>query len=385
MQVKPTHYKKHLRLSSGLSRFNRPRLALWISLIVLPPIAGIAQARPRLVSDDGSGPRLPEIRTHAANRVPACVTPDRLDAFLEARNPRLDKRFKGIAAYYKRHGETYDVRWDFAFFQMLLETNYLSYMRSPGRLGDVRPRQNNFAGIGATGGGVPGESYPDVTTGVLVQIQHLVVYSGDRIDNAASPRTRENQDDIIRKSKRLGRAVTFRDLVNRWAMDRSYARSIESVSESFRNQYCNGTEAPVIEAAARPRAPEKTPKSDTMVAATRTARSEAPSVVGAALPASATATVISPPTDCKVWSASFGGRKALLVRALAADATHYTALEVVEGFETTMLKTFVTAYAPGGTAVAEFASQQDALAHAFKLCRTNAHIDSEHETARGPG
>ncbi len=51
------------------------------------------------------------------------------------------------------------------------------------------PKQNNFAGLGTTGGGVPGDSYPDVNTGVLAQIQHLVVYSGERIDEPVGART----------------------------------------------------------------------------------------------------------------------------------------------------------------------------------------------------
>ena len=75
------------------------------------------------------------------------------------------------------------MRWDYAFFQMAVETNFLTYRKGNGRWGDVNPKQNNFAGLGTTGGGVPGDSYPDVDTGVLAQIQHLVVYSGERIDD----------------------------------------------------------------------------------------------------------------------------------------------------------------------------------------------------------
>ena len=45
--------------------------------------------------------------------------------------------------------------------------------------GDVSVEQFNFAGIGTTGGGVPGYSYPDVRTGVRAQIQHLKAYATD--------------------------------------------------------------------------------------------------------------------------------------------------------------------------------------------------------------
>ncbi len=34
-----------------------------------------------------------------------------------------------------------------------------------------------FAGIGTTGGGVAGVSYPDVRTGIRAQVQHLKAYA----------------------------------------------------------------------------------------------------------------------------------------------------------------------------------------------------------------
>jgi hypothetical protein len=176
----------------------------------------------------------PEIRTHEGNRVPACVTPARLMHFMAGRNPNMEPRFRDIAKLYRQHGEALRVRWDYAFFQMLLETNYLTYRTGSGRWGDVKPSQNNFAGLGTTGGGVPGDSFPDVSTGVLAQLQHLVAYSGEPVANAAARRTRERQDDIISASRKLGRAVTFRDLTRRWAVDRRYAQSIEAIAERYR-------------------------------------------------------------------------------------------------------------------------------------------------------
>ena len=50
---------------------------------------------------------------------------------------------------------------------MAIETNFLTYKRPNGDWGDVDPKQNNFAGIGTTGGGVPGDRFPDVKTGVV--------------------------------------------------------------------------------------------------------------------------------------------------------------------------------------------------------------------------
>ncbi|HVX36977.1 MAG TPA: N-acetylmuramoyl-L-alanine amidase [Hyphomicrobium sp.] len=184
----------------------------------------------------------PPIRTDSTNHVPACVTPDRLMAFLAQRNTRLDPRYANIAKFYKIYGEGWHVRWDYAFFQMVIETNFLKFRRADGHRGDVSETQNNFAGIGATGNGVPGERFPDIATGVHAQIQHLVAYSGERLAQPIAKRTRNNQDDIIAKSHRLGRPVTFGDLARRWAADRQYGKSIDFIAGLYNDQYCTGEE-----------------------------------------------------------------------------------------------------------------------------------------------
>jgi Mannosyl-glycoprotein endo-beta-N-acetylglucosaminidase len=182
----------------------------------------------------------PEIRMTTTNRVPACVTPERLMAFLGTRNTQLNPKFATIAATYRSLGEPARVRWDYAFFQMVLETNYLMFKRGDGTSGDVGLAQNNFAGIGATGGGVPGDRFVDVKTGVLAQIQHLTAYSGEKVAAPVATRTRERQDDIIEISRKLGRPVTFGDLAKRWAVDRSYARNIEFIADQYRERFCAG-------------------------------------------------------------------------------------------------------------------------------------------------
>lgn len=73
------------------------------------------------------------------------------------------------------------------------------------------------------------------------QIQHLVAYSGERIAEPIARRTRERQDDIIDQSRRLRRPVTFGDLARRWAADRMYAKSIDTVAGLFKETYCNGS------------------------------------------------------------------------------------------------------------------------------------------------
>ena len=224
------------RISSASTAFAR----FAIAAMMLGLAAGMAAAAP------------PKIRTDADNMVPRCVTPKRLMAFLKTRNSNLDPRFADIAASYKRHGEIWHVRWDYAFFQMAVETNFLTYRKGNGGWGDVNPKQNNFAGLGTTGGGVPGDSYPDVNTGVLAQIQHLVVYSGERIDEPVGARTKLKQDDILATmASKKGRA-TFADLARRWAADRNYGASIEWVANSYRESFCHGPD-PAEEAEPAPR------------------------------------------------------------------------------------------------------------------------------------
>lgn len=63
------------------------------------------------------------------------------------------------------------VRPEVAFVQTMKETGWLQYG------GDSSIEQFNFAGLGTTGGGVAGNSYPDVRTGIRAQIQHLKAYA----------------------------------------------------------------------------------------------------------------------------------------------------------------------------------------------------------------
>lgn len=65
------------------------------------------------------------------------------------------------------------VKAEVVFAQICKETGFLRFG------GDVEPEQCNFAGIGATGGGAKGATFPDVTTGIRAQVQHLKAYASD--------------------------------------------------------------------------------------------------------------------------------------------------------------------------------------------------------------
>lgn len=63
------------------------------------------------------------------------------------------------------------VRAEVVYEQSMLETGWLQFQ------GDAQAQQYNFAGLGTTGGGVQGNSYPDVRTGIRAQVQHLKAYA----------------------------------------------------------------------------------------------------------------------------------------------------------------------------------------------------------------
>jgi len=302
------------------------------------------------------GPTLPEIRMAPGQAVPACVTPSRLMRHVLERTRDLNPAFRDIARYYKLHGEALRIRWDYAFYQTLLETNYLSYKTGSGRWGDVDPKQNNFAGIGTTGGGVPGDSFADVSSGVLGQMQHLIAYSGERVASPLAPRTREKQDDIIALSLALGRPVRFSDLTNRWAKDRNYAISIEFVAERYRKANCTASGEPLH-------------PSDDDIEEQRSRRPRMATLAGASAPEMPRIAPAAPrPPSCDVYTASFGGQIALLIRSVAGASVNYTVLQVEEDLEQPQADAFIKTHAPNGRTIARFPSPAPAFVRAFELC-----------------
>lgn len=392
-------------------------------------LIGLSVALPVIAGATATAHALPEIRMHDRNRVPACVTPERLMQYLEQRNRTLPDRFKRIATYYKLHGEKLGVRWDYAFYQMLIETNFLTYRAGSGKWGDVKPHQNNFAGIGATGGGVPGDRYPNVSTGVLAQIQHLVAYSGEMVDNPVAPRTREVQQTVVQLSRAVGRPLTYRDLAGRWAADRKYGQSIEFVAERFRAMFCNGEREQQIASNARTtaatpvRAAVATVAPPPPVAATRplpgrrgmpadeilvvndgddddapargarpaqrppavaasavvpprAARNEPREPDGRAPPRLAQAPApAEPPRMCKVWTASYGGNRNVLIQTIVGEELHLTALQVLDGREEELAATFIETHAVGGSRIGgPFPNRESALVRAFDICPQAARL-----------
>lgn len=120
------------------------------------------------------------------------VTASQLANFYKAMNKKYpsyysqnDKEAKTIEDFCKIYIEECKkegVRVEVAFAQAMVETGYLSFG------GDVDISQYNFAGMGATGNGVKGNSFSTVRLGIRAQVQHLKCYAstdklnGDRVD-----------------------------------------------------------------------------------------------------------------------------------------------------------------------------------------------------------
>jgi hypothetical protein len=409
-----------------------------------------------------AAPDLPEIVVGPGNAVPQCVTPGRLMAFLKARNPELNPRYDGIATQYMRYGEQFGVRWDYAFYQMVVETGALSYWRG-NRAGDVKPDQNNFAGLGATGGGERGESFKDIESGVQAHIEHVLLYAGRPVDNPVAERTRK-----VREWKLLDgwqasfkRPITYRDLGAKWAPgNRTYVGMIQTVAERFQSDACSGPDprpdlvrearalaskataaakpaepappaltpgeqlaqraiqqakiegndrrsslgaqtestpaAPsvpykVIDPPSDPKGPAATttpPEVTTPAAATTSVaptagpgenRAAAADKAGARFAlAGAAATKAKMPVDtatppaanqkCRVWTASYGGQKSIIIRSVVDQVVNFTVLDVNAGAEAREAEAFIAAYARNGKITGEYASQAQALDKAFELC-----------------
>lgn len=384
---------------------------------------------------------LPAVKVGDRNQVPACATPGRLMAYLRDRNPKLEQRFNTIASDYLRVGTDLKIRWDYAFFQMVVDTSALSF-KADGRSGDVKAEQNNFAGLGAVGNGARGESFPDVPTGVTAHLQHLLIYAGEKVPDAVAERTRKVQEWGVLTSwqKSIKGPITFADLARKWAPGAGdYGSSIEGAARKFYDDHCTKpdpnpdllaasqrtaqprTTAVVAPAAAVAEEPaDRVSGADLARNAIAAARAEATSGKRQGLgavkiakeasappaaegqPATASANVgggltilNAPKTDapeksavvqqasvaglakqaapipgvkCRVWQASYGGQRAIIIRSKSEGFINYTVLDVNEGAEKREAEAYIQAYAKGGEPVGEYNNQVQALDKAFDLC-----------------
>ena len=125
------------------------------------------------------------------------ATQEQMAAYITRRNPspKLNCTVADIVRYYYEEAGREGIRPDIALCQALKETGFFAYG------GDVVPSQNNFCGLGTTGGGVRGAAFATPQLGVRAHIQHLLAYTSKDLPHTAiiDPRYRlivENRPDI---------------------------------------------------------------------------------------------------------------------------------------------------------------------------------------------
>lgn len=131
------------------------------------------------------------------------ITLEQCRKFLLKYNPAAP----GIIPFYKMYGEILRIRWGYAIAQMIRETDYLRFS------GVVKAEQNNFAGIGAVGNGVPGATFPSQEEGVLAHLEHLFAYASTE----ALPSGIEKVDPRFHLVQR-GSCPNWEDLNGHWAV-----------------------------------------------------------------------------------------------------------------------------------------------------------------------
>jgi Mannosyl-glycoprotein endo-beta-N-acetylglucosaminidase/S-layer homology domain len=172
-----------------------------------------------------------------------------LVAYFRAKKGSVEGKFTvplgALARYYIVYADRFGIRADMAWAQMLHETGYGQYG------GDVSPSQNNMAGIGATGGGVPGNSWATAELGVVAQYAHLAWYVFPQhmsdpycvkvtqpavgpITVPGDPRHFVQADGSPHK----GNVVTVYDLATKWAMSTYYGTALQSISAAI-NVMCD--------------------------------------------------------------------------------------------------------------------------------------------------
>lgn len=141
-------------------------------------------------------------------------------AYIKQTNPkvRLDCSVEELVDLYWQEAEREEVRPDLALTQSLVETGTYAYG------GDVHHKQNNFCGLGTTGGGVKGASFKTPELGVRAHIQHLLAYTQKKRPQTKIVDPRYELAHNIRLER--GLVDTWYGLNGTWAMGSLYCEKI---------------------------------------------------------------------------------------------------------------------------------------------------------------
>ena len=141
------------------------------------------------------------------------ATQEQMVNYINKRNPapKLNCTVKQLVHLYYVEGGREGIRPDIALCQAIKETGVWGYG------GDVIPEQNNYCGLGTTGGGVKGEFFATPQLGVRAHIQHLLAYASKRMPRVevVDPRY-----ELIKKWRPqiFGKLTKWTDLNGVWAV-----------------------------------------------------------------------------------------------------------------------------------------------------------------------
>ncbi len=144
-------------------------------------------------------------------------------ALLKKTSPDLQLNFSAeeiVEIYWEEAGRE-GVRQDLAFAQALVETGFFRFG------GDVKPEQNNFCGLGTTGGGVNGAHFPTPQIGARAHIQHLLAYTTQKHPSTKIVDPRYDLAHAIRLER--GLCDTWYKLNGTWAMSSGYSEKIMGI------------------------------------------------------------------------------------------------------------------------------------------------------------
>ncbi|MHC0036313.1 glucosaminidase domain-containing protein [Pseudoneobacillus sp. C159] len=147
------------------------------------------------------------------------VSSQQMIQFVKRVNPEFNA---AIAEQFLTISQRYGVRGDVAFCQSILETNWFRFG------GDVRSEQNNYAGIGASGGGRQGAFFSTIAEGITAHIQHLYAYA----TKAPLPSGEKVVDPRFHLVVR-GSAPNWEDLAGKWAYPGYNTSKYQSLEEAF--------------------------------------------------------------------------------------------------------------------------------------------------------
>ncbi|MBQ7453695.1 MAG: tetratricopeptide repeat protein [Selenomonadaceae bacterium] len=143
----------------------------------------------------------------------ARATQEQMVNFIKKRNPnpKINCTVEQLVHLYYVEGEREGIRPDITLCQAIKETGTWAYG------GDVVPEQNNFCGLGTTGGGVKGEYFATPQLGARAHVQHLLSYTSKRPPKVeiVDPRY-----DLIKRFRPqiFGKLTKWTDLNGVWAV-----------------------------------------------------------------------------------------------------------------------------------------------------------------------